>query len=291
MNEKAPKKPTAQQEKDFQYHTDIPVGQILRRARTQYNLTLDDVGKALRIRSSQLGALEEGRNDQLPGRVYAIGFVRSYAEYLGLDGNKMVYLYKSQSAAPGKKPELHFPAPASESKAPNLAILAGSLAALILIVSIMAIFSGKVSYRSVIPSAQDESLLMAYTMVEMPMETALNSVIAQTIEKKGLESILRPQSRIVITALNSVWMEIRTVDKRVLLSRIIKKGDIYTVPNAPGLVLDTGNIGALSFTVDGKQIPALGTEGDVKRGLALDADALKTTAAQIVPPQLEETEE
>lgn len=118
-------------EQDWAQFTDMPVGEVLRRTREYYGLSLEDVEKSLRIRASQLAALEEGRVDQLPGRVYAIGFVRSYAEFLGLDGDKMIHLFKAQAVGGASKPELHFPVPASESKLPHAFILIGSFIAMV----------------------------------------------------------------------------------------------------------------------------------------------------------------
>ncbi|PZO78204.1 MAG: DUF4115 domain-containing protein, partial [Micavibrio aeruginosavorus] len=80
------------------------MGEILRRTRVHYGQSLQQIEGVLRIRASQLDALEQGDVSQLPGRVYAIGFVRSYSEYLGLDGDKMVHLFKEQSVGKQKKP-------------------------------------------------------------------------------------------------------------------------------------------------------------------------------------------
>ena len=84
-----------QQDGDF-YRTDMPVGEVLRRAREHYGQSLRDVERNLRIRASQLAHLENGEYSALPGRVYVIGFIRSYSEYLGLNGDEMVNLYKRQ---------------------------------------------------------------------------------------------------------------------------------------------------------------------------------------------------
>src|ERR1700743_625015 len=61
------------------------VGQDLRTARQRRGDDLATVSKALKIRKDHLEALEEDRIEHLPGRAYAVGFVRTYAEYLGLD--------------------------------------------------------------------------------------------------------------------------------------------------------------------------------------------------------------
>jgi cytoskeleton protein RodZ len=61
------------------------VGQDLCRVRQRQGKELSDVWLVLKIRPHHLIAIEEGRFDVLPARVYAIGYVRSYAAYLGLD--------------------------------------------------------------------------------------------------------------------------------------------------------------------------------------------------------------
>ncbi|WP_435641930.1 helix-turn-helix domain-containing protein [Micavibrio aeruginosavorus] len=115
-------------EQGWEFYTDLPVGEILRRTRVHFEQSLDEVAGYLRIRASQLEALEGGDVSQLPGRVYAIGYVRTYSEYLGLDGDKMVQLFKMQSVGSKEDlPELHFPAPASDSKVPGTMLVIASL--------------------------------------------------------------------------------------------------------------------------------------------------------------------
>ena len=68
------------------------LGADLKAAREHKGLDLREVADELRIRHVHLQAIEEGYFDDLPGPVYAVGFVRSYAEYLGLDGEVAVEL-------------------------------------------------------------------------------------------------------------------------------------------------------------------------------------------------------
>jgi cytoskeleton protein RodZ len=74
------------------------IGSSLREARERRGLELDAVQRALRIRRRYLEALESDRFDQLPGEVYARGFLREYAEYLGLDGSIYVEEYNARFA-------------------------------------------------------------------------------------------------------------------------------------------------------------------------------------------------
>src|ERR1700748_2011949 len=74
------------------------VGQDLRAARQRRGDDLASVSRALKIRKDHLEALEEDRFEQLPGRAYAIGFVRSYADYLGIDPVQSVERFKMEIA-------------------------------------------------------------------------------------------------------------------------------------------------------------------------------------------------
>jgi cytoskeleton protein RodZ len=72
------------------------VGQDLRAARLRRGDDLATVSRALKIRKDHLEAVEEDNFAGLPGKTYAIGFVRSYAGYLGLDSAKTVECYKQE---------------------------------------------------------------------------------------------------------------------------------------------------------------------------------------------------
>jgi len=74
------------------------VGQDLRAARLRRGDDLATVSRALKIRKDHLEALEEDRFEALPGRTYAVGFVRSYADYLGLHPTECVERFKSEIA-------------------------------------------------------------------------------------------------------------------------------------------------------------------------------------------------
>ncbi|HEY2311247.1 MAG TPA: RodZ domain-containing protein [Gaiellaceae bacterium] len=80
------------------------IGGSLREARLKRNLTPADVQKAIRIRDRYLQALEEERWELLPGDAYVKGFLRTYADYLGLDGSLYVEEYNSRFAHPEETP-------------------------------------------------------------------------------------------------------------------------------------------------------------------------------------------
>ncbi|MGH2933834.1 MAG: helix-turn-helix domain-containing protein, partial [Gaiellaceae bacterium] len=72
------------------------IGDSLREARTRRGLSPADVHKAIRIRERYLTAIEEERWDMLPGEAYTKGFLRTYAEFLGLHSHLYVDEYNSQ---------------------------------------------------------------------------------------------------------------------------------------------------------------------------------------------------
>ena len=72
------------------------IGDSLREARTRRGLSAADVQKGIRIRERYLTALEEERWELLPGDAYTKGFLRTYAEFLGLDGNLYVDEYNAR---------------------------------------------------------------------------------------------------------------------------------------------------------------------------------------------------
>ena len=69
------------------------IGENLRQAREQLGLTLEEAERATRIRARHLAALEAGDLDSLPSSVQARGFLKNYAEFLGLDADALLLRY------------------------------------------------------------------------------------------------------------------------------------------------------------------------------------------------------
>jgi cytoskeletal protein RodZ len=99
------------------------LGAILREARESLKRELSDVSDELRIKLSYLQAIEDGRLDDLPGPAYAVGFLRGYATYLGLDAEDIVNRFKAAGAVKGDRTELHLPSPVADGRLPSAAVL------------------------------------------------------------------------------------------------------------------------------------------------------------------------
>jgi cytoskeletal protein RodZ len=84
------------------------IGSSLRQARERQKLRLSQVEGATQIRARYLQAFEDERFDILPGAAYAKGFLRTYADYLGLDAQQFVDEYNTRFA-PTEEPRAAAP--------------------------------------------------------------------------------------------------------------------------------------------------------------------------------------
>jgi cytoskeleton protein RodZ len=98
-------------------------GDALRQQRELLGLDLADVAAVLRIKTAYLAALEQGRPDELPGTVYAVGFMRAYAQHLGLDAGEILGRFKQASGGLAARPDLGFPMQLGERSMPGSGML------------------------------------------------------------------------------------------------------------------------------------------------------------------------
>jgi hypothetical protein len=126
---------------------DSGVGTILREARNRRKVELSEVEAATRIRFRYLRAIEDEEWDVLPGGAYTRAFIRTYASFLGLDGDRLVDDYR-ESVEPWHRPADAPQSPAGDSGAPNgprgiaLAVLVVVAVIAVAVIAIVAIPSG-----------------------------------------------------------------------------------------------------------------------------------------------------
>lgn len=232
----APQKPEA-----MDFHTDLSVGEILRRTRVHYGQNLDQIGQILRIRASQLEALETGDIEQLPGRVYAIGFVRAYADFLQLDADKIVYMFKSQVIGHSAARDLKFPVPVRESRNPAWWMVAASAGTLLAIGLLIWAFSG--GEPEVSP--------------ELPAAVSMATPAPSKPDALAAEPITQGDGRISFTASGaSSWIEIRdpAAPDKIVFSRVLTDGETYRAPALPGILVSTGNAESITVKLDDKPV-------------------------------------
>ena len=99
------------------------LGAMMREMRENLGHELDAVARDLRIRLVYLEAIESGRLTDLPGNAYVSGFLRSYSDFLGLEGEEIVRRFKVAGAEISSQPQLHLPSPVEEGRLPTASIL------------------------------------------------------------------------------------------------------------------------------------------------------------------------
>jgi cytoskeleton protein RodZ len=103
------------------------IGSSLREARLRQELDFPEIEYATKIRGKYLRALEDEQFDVLPAQTYIKGFLRTYAEYLGLDGQLYVDEYNSRFISGEEETPLRTrstPLPQQERRVQSRAVLA-----------------------------------------------------------------------------------------------------------------------------------------------------------------------
>jgi len=255
---RAPRRPEEIAPPEIESRPPQTVGMMLRNARLRRGEDIEHVAALLRLRPSYVEAIEQGRYDELPGAAYALGFVRAYAEHLGLDGHEVVRRFKAEAAGLERRQDLSLPMPLSERSRPGGGLL---LIALIVAGCAYALWWYLASSERTRPER----------VAAPPEEIAPGA--------PRVYGVTHGPVRIVIRATADSWIQIR--DRDGSQARILKPGEIYRVPDRPGLTMRTGNAGGIDIFVDGKPAPPLGQSGQT-RNAVLDPERLLAGTA-IIP--------
>lgn len=78
----------------------MEIGKILKEAREEKNITLDNLQETTKIQKRYLVAIEEGNFHILPGTFYARAFIKEYATAVGLDPNELLETYQDELPSP-----------------------------------------------------------------------------------------------------------------------------------------------------------------------------------------------
>ena len=249
-------------------YSSLSIGGVLKKTRLQYGLSLEQVHAATRIKQIYLEALEDEDFERLPGSVYVTGFVRSYADYLGLDSDQMLQLLKKKTGPKPVRPVYNFPIANDEQKIPGKKVIIASTIALVIVLGVFA--AGKSgSMKDEIPAVPQE-LANQMTVPDKPADALSPRQEAPAEAKKP-----KPHP-VVMKAIEDVWLEIRDGNGKPVFSRVLKTSEEYWVPaDEDGYAMTTGNAGGLQMIVDGVPMSPMGKTGEVRRNIALNPAALK----------------
>lgn len=115
----------------------LTVGQLLREARLKYNITLDTAEKRTKIRKKYLQAIEENQFEVLPGQTYATGFIRNYSDFLGIDSERTLALFRREQK---DVPQLVVPKGIAQDVESPLLTFTPRIAALFISSALLAVF-------------------------------------------------------------------------------------------------------------------------------------------------------
>jgi cytoskeleton protein RodZ len=265
----------------------------------------------MHIRPSYLEALEAGRIGELPGSAYALAFLRSYANILGLDPDEVSRRFKAEAAQVTAKPELVFPV-----TMPDRGMPAGAVVLLGIVLAVAA-YAGwyRLSGEGRLPAEADIQVPMRLApladqalrpLAPVPVAVAPPPPAAplpvQDVTAAPPVPAISPGSaaaavtvpappeqaqppRIVLRANADAWLQVRDRSGQVLLSRILHPGETWEVPERSDLLLTTGNAGGTDLLLDGIAIKPLGGNGMVRRDLPLDPDLIKSGKLLLPSPR------
>ena len=224
---------------------DTGIGPTLREARNRRKVDLSEVEAAIKIRVRYLQAMENEEWDALPGGAYTRGFIRTYASYLGLDGERLADDYRRATGPPGgeRAPKRVEPVPtARRGRRPlvssRLVIVAVCLVLVAVVVGIA--LAGGNGGSSSSSTAASEGKKAPKKHAQAPAATS------------------KPDVAVRLTATAEVWVCLLDAKQEPLVDgQILEEGAEAGPFRSNGFEVALGN-GSVAMYVDGKraQVPA-----------------------------------
>ncbi len=246
------------------------VGTILKSGRLKSKKSLEDISSELCIRKIYLTALEEGDYETLPPIPYGVGYVRTYARYLGLSPERVVKLYKAafQTEETVQEEEK---APEPEANKSNKWHIIIGILALALIYSMWSLYSSRTE-DVVIADTTEEAMMDASEAEEdteenMTTENTEESESTESEEKikehkadgieeekdnkeEKTENINVPEKGIYMTFTGETWVEVKDKNK-VYVQRVFHAGDERTLDYMKNLFISVGRPQNIKLYIDG----------------------------------------
>ncbi len=273
------------------------VGAELRAARQRLGWNLPEIAAGLRIRLVYLEAIEDGHLSELPGNAYAMGFVRTYANALGLDPDEVTRRFRAEAQEVTQKTRLSFPAPVPQRGVPagavillGVLILAGAYVGWYrytghdearvepVASTIPDRFADKVPQPQ-LQSPQVSSLLASSPPLAQPLTPPPPAPpppepvrVPVNVAPPAPAPVVPPpvSSGVVLRAKIGQFVKVQDPRGTVLLDHPLKTGESWPVPAQPGLTLTTTNAGGLEVLVNGAAMPSFGPVGALRQDVPLD---------------------
>lgn len=248
------------------------VGEALRKERERQRLTIQDVEDGTSIRAAYIEAIENGEYGKMPGRVYAKGFVKNYANFLQLNGDEFVKKFMeevSPAVEPVKAEEV-----VSESKSKSFSISgrrleevsnnfsANKLVAAIIAVAVLVggFFYFGSSDGTEVAKVDTPKTKEVQQVAPTPENTPPETVVSTTASAAPAPQVDGVNLQATFT--DDCWMLV-TVDGAVVYEGVINAGQVMDWKGNSNVNVRIGNAGAVAFVMNGQDFGKLGAEGDV----------------------------
>lgn len=245
---------------------DISVGTILRRARNAKNISIEQAEEDTKIRSTYLLALEEDDYDKLPGETFLKGMMRTYGNYLGLNGPELVQQYRASQTGQARgqmatqgireaenvrmnvqlKTQRDIGSGTGRFEMPNI-----NLGVVIAGVALLAVLGiGYVAVPKVISWMNTPKDAVTETVQEKAPEKPAEKAVEEKVEGFVVE----------IEAIDKCWFEAYG-DGREMASTMLYAGDKKKFEAKDRIRLKFGNMAACKVVVNGKPVVLEGIKG------------------------------
>jgi cytoskeleton protein RodZ len=226
----------------------LGIGERLRQAREAKGLSLDDVANQTRIPIRHLQHIEREEWDALPAITYCIGFVRSYANTIGLDGAEIGRELRDRlGGIRTRAPAAEYYQPADPSRVPPRSL------ALIAAVMIILAIVGYAIWRSSLDDAEEPAATVAVPEAEAPKQAQARQPAAQPLQPQSVAG-----QPVTLVASEEVWLRIEDAGGRSLFQGILAPGQRFDVPTtAQQPELRTGRPQVLRIQIGGRDIGPL----------------------------------
>lgn len=231
-------------------------GAWLRSQRKIREVPLGEIADATKISIRYLEALEQDRFDVLPASVFAKGFLREYARFVGLDPDEVVnsYLTAERAALGAEDGEVpKQPAPAATGRKTNWVLIVALVVALALI-AFLIFWGGR--------QRQEEAVAPPIAAPVLP-----------PAPPAPVEEVTEPEVALTVTMdfTEDCWVE-TSVDGKRRISELRVQGESMRLEADQEVQLTLGNPNGVRVEVNGEPYPISAREGQVARDLVIRAD-------------------
>lgn len=261
---------------DLPTEQDFSIKQLLKETREAQKLSIDDVAQKLRINKNYLRALENNE-ENLTCDVYTLGFLKSYATYLGLDSESLCKELK-EKAVPQHISPLSFPAPSPGKGMPSRKILVFSFSMLIATIGGWWWIEKSNVPSPYIPPPQKENALAEVRqeppteLIKVETQVPLQPPTPEQTIAELLDTPTPSSEAVILKVSEQAWIEVKDKEGNVIVSRLFDPTESYEFKEPENLLLKTGNSKGTQLVYGNKTLSFETNSGAVKSNIPLDPE-------------------